>query len=402
MALLENRPVWTLSEKIAFRFCCIFFTPFILPVPYELLTPIIGRIFFGINTLASDPNGGSGDSQFDWVSAFSILLVALIGTLIWSVLDKKRASYNQVKYVLDLLVRYYLIVNMLQYGIIKIVGMGQMPAPTETRLWQRVGDMSPMGMLWTFIGCSPAYQIFCGAMEVLAGLLLFFRRTLLLGALVSIGVMLQVFVLNMCYDVPVKIFSFFLLLCAIYLSTPFLRQVYAFFIENKATVPHVFFEITDKKWFHNLGLALKIAFVALVSYLNFESMESEDESPKLAIDGNYLVASASRQIDTAAWTSLNVRSDYEMFIAMNEDLALRSRWKMNANDTTKMLTISSFKNEDSIIARLHYTQTDANHLALNGVWAYDSLSLNLTRRPKRNFLLVNRGFHWINNEPFNR
>ena len=38
-----------------------------------------------------------------------------------------------------------------------------------------------MGLLWTFMGHSPAYSAFTGAAEALAGALLLFRRTTLLG-----------------------------------------------------------------------------------------------------------------------------------------------------------------------------------------------------------------------------
>lgn len=57
-----------------------------------------------------------------------------------------------------------------------------------------------MGLLWNFIGASAAYTIFTGVAEVLGGLLLVARRTALLGALVCIGVMSNVVLLNFSYD----------------------------------------------------------------------------------------------------------------------------------------------------------------------------------------------------------
>lgn len=402
MLLPENQATWTLAEKVAFRFCCLFFCLFVFTIPYfsEWLTVLFGRAFFGL-TISEGEMTGSGDSLYDWVSVFTNLVIALLGTVLWSLLDRQRPSYNQAKYFLDLLVRYFLIVNMFVYGFSKVF-VGQMSAPTDGRLWQRVGDMSPMGMLWTFIGSSAPYQIFCGTTEVLAGFLLFFRRTLLLGSLVAMGVMLQVFVLNMCYDVPVKIFSFFLFCSALYVSAPFANNIFAFFIQNKSTEPHQFFEVTDKKWFHNAGLALKIIFLGFIGFQIFQEMQGEEEAESLAVDGAYLVTSASRQIDTSVWTLVNIRSNYNIFSAQNEETAFRNRWNMEVNDTTKTLIISSLKNKDSVIAALNYRQTDSAHLNINGLWSGDSLTLNLTRLPKRQFLLVTRGFHWVNNEPFNR
>ena len=94
----SNGTAWTLHEKIIFRFCCIFFSLNIIPnvVPYPLgnewLTRFVGRIIFGIETLAKDPSGGSGDSEFDWVWFFTVIALSLIGTFIWSYLDRNRAS----------------------------------------------------------------------------------------------------------------------------------------------------------------------------------------------------------------------------------------------------------------------------------------------------------------------
>ena len=164
--MFSHTRTWTTAEKVLFRFCCLFFSLNILPIPYldEWLTPVVGRWFLGIEQLPASINNGSGDSLWSWVWAFALLLVSVIGTLIWSLADRHRSSYNKAKYVLDTLVLYFLIINMLTYGVAKIVAQ-QMPFPTDGRLWQRVGDMSPMGMLWTFIGSSTPYQVFCGSVR---------------------------------------------------------------------------------------------------------------------------------------------------------------------------------------------------------------------------------------------
>jgi len=43
-----------------------------------------------------------------------------------------------------------------------------------------------------------------------------------------------------------------------------------------------------------------------------------------------------------------------------------------------------------------------NYLALHGAHAKDSLSIKLRRMDDRKFRLINRGFHWINEYPYNR
>ena len=45
---------------------------------------------------------------------------------------------------------------------------------------------------------------------------------------------------------------------------------------------------------------------------------------------------------------------------------------------------------------------DTTSLTLIGKMKNDSVYINLKRFDEKNFLLMNRGFHWINERPFNR
>lgn len=87
------------------------------------------------------------------------------------------------------------------------------------------------------IGASPGYEIFAGCAELLGGILLIFPRTTTLGALVCMADITQVFMLNMNYDVPVKLLSFHLFLLAFFLLAPDLKGLVNFFLLNRATDP---------------------------------------------------------------------------------------------------------------------------------------------------------------------
>ena len=114
---------------------------------------------------------------------------------------------------------YTLVATLFSYGFSKIFPL-QFPYPALGRLTETFGDFSPMGVLWSFMGAWPAYMMFAGSAEVLGGLLLAFRCTTTLGALVTAGTMLNVVALNFCYDVPVKLYSSNLLLMAVFLAAP--------------------------------------------------------------------------------------------------------------------------------------------------------------------------------------
>lgn len=71
--------------------------------------------------------------------------------------------------------RFSLAGILIDYGAAKVF-LGQFSALGAERLLQKFGDASPMGLLWAFKGASPAYQVFSGVIELLAGLLLAARR----------------------------------------------------------------------------------------------------------------------------------------------------------------------------------------------------------------------------------
>ncbi|NEW39288.1 DoxX family protein [Nocardia cyriacigeorgica] len=238
----EPRP-WHPLTRIAFRFCVIYFGLFCLLFTQimfaftgilgqwlpdrailwqmEVLAPAlewVGRHVFGVDAVLH-LDSGSGDQTVIWVMVFCFLVIAAVATLIWSVLDRRRTGYPKLSAWFFTFIRLCLAGQMLFYGIAKAIP-SQMPSPPLNALLQPYGDFSITSVLWLQVGSSPAYQILLGVAEMLAGLLLFLPRTATLGAMLGVVSMAQVFVLNMTFDVPVKILSFHLLLLSLLLLAP--------------------------------------------------------------------------------------------------------------------------------------------------------------------------------------
>ena len=72
---------------------------------------------------------------------------------------------------------------------------------------------------------------------MLGGILLIIPRTTTLGALVCLADMIQVFMLNMTYDVPVKLLSFHLILLSLFLLAPDVQRLANLFFLNRAAGP---------------------------------------------------------------------------------------------------------------------------------------------------------------------
>jgi hypothetical protein len=92
-------------------------------------------------------------------------------------------------------------------------------AEGDGRRWHPVTRIA-IWVLWRQVGRSYPYEALLGAVEVPAGILLFVPRTATPGAPVGFASMARVLMLNMTFDVPVKILSFHLLLTRLVLSAP--------------------------------------------------------------------------------------------------------------------------------------------------------------------------------------
>src|SRR5262249_44254154 len=145
---------------------------------------------------------GSGDKTIDWIHAFLLLVLCALVTLAWSIVDRRRASYASLHKWFHVFLRFAAGTTMVGYGMVKAIPL-QMPAPNLTRLLEPYGSFSPMGVLWYSIGASFPYERFAGSMELTAAVLLFIPRLWMLGAMVLVADSVQIFTLNMTYDVPV-------------------------------------------------------------------------------------------------------------------------------------------------------------------------------------------------------
>ncbi len=180
---------------------------------------------------------GTGDKTFDWVQAFCLFVFAALATIVWSLLDK-RENYVSLDKWFRLFLRFALASEMFLYGLAKIIPI-QMPFPYLTRWVEPFGNFTPMGVLWNSIGASPGYEIFTGCAETLGGILLLIPQTSLLGALICLADLIQVFTINMTYDVSRKLSSLHLILIALFLLAPEFPRLAAFFFLNREAGPSI-------------------------------------------------------------------------------------------------------------------------------------------------------------------
>jgi uncharacterized membrane protein YphA (DoxX/SURF4 family) len=298
-------------------------------------------------------------------------------------------------------------VAMISYGANKLFRM-QFPEPGLSRLVDTYGQTSPMGLLWAFMGMSRAYSFFAGAGEMLGGLLLLVPSFTVIGSLVTLGVMSNVLMLNLAYDVPRKIYSIHLVLFCLFLLLPDMLSLLEYFLLNrttKLTSPTSFFK--DKQL--NYGVVVLQLVIGVAAIIVCGNQAYKDAN-KAALHQNPPLL--------GIWTVDEFSIDESLRPPLTTD---NERWRRVIFDKPSWITVQSM--DDSL--KDYYVQLDAGQKTLTiwdtehphwkGVLAFsdsqsDHMTLqgNLGERPvsvklsrmnlsdPSKFLLTNRGFHWIN------
>ncbi|UYQ95023.1 hypothetical protein MKQ68_07940 [Chitinophaga horti] len=417
-----NLRPWTYGEMFALRFCTVFFVFYIIPFPLDIipgvevlwetimqhLVPWVAQAVLHVEITVFE--NGSGDTTYNYVEILLMFSTALIAASLWSLLDRRRWSYHALHYWLRVLVRYYLAYNMFRYGFIKVFHL-QMGTPYLTQLIQPFGDKSPMGLAWSYMGFSPGFSAFTGWAEVLAGALLLYRRTVTIGAMVGIVVTINIMAVNYFFDVPVKLFSTTLFLMSVFLLVPDLQRLANMLLFNKPVEPKVFQTHIKQQWLKVVLMTCKGLYISFGIFMLLEMGASgvrkygdrRTKPPLWGIYDAYLVVRNGDTIpplrtDYTRWNRIVLDFNDWATVYFTNDSMKGFSFEV---DTLKHTAVVYTPDAPDYKSTLHYI-AKGDSLTLTGKYFNDSILISFTRRDHRSFQLMNRGFHWINEYPYNR
>jgi len=425
-------PPWSIATRIAFRFCVVYFGV------YCLSTQIFTSLLAIPNVDLPDPSGippwrqiitftathvfrhkdplvftgsGSGDKTVDFVLMFCLFVFSLIATVAWSILDRRRTSYNRLHKWFSLFLRFSLAGQMLVYGFAKAVPL-QMSFPGLYTLVEPFGNFSPMGVLWSSVGASQSYEIAVGCLELLGGLFLFIPRTATIGALVALIDMSYVFLLNMTYDVPVKLLSLHLILIALLFLAPQFRRFANFFLLDRAAEPAPRPPLFRSLRANRIATVLLAVFALWLIGINAWGARQGWKTfgpgaPKPALYGIWNVEQFATDgqtrppllTDTGRWHRVIFdRNDFAVLEHMDDPRAYYTA-SVDAKKNTLALTQRRANNQ-----KLNFTfaRPAPDRLTLDGDLDGHKTHMELRLEDAHKFLLVSRGFHWVQEYPFNR
>jgi predicted DCC family thiol-disulfide oxidoreductase YuxK len=377
-----------------------------------LINPLVtwvGQSVFGVEALPVMT--GSGDQTFNYIDLVVDLVLAVVISLGWTQVVAARRVSARTADVANTLARYYLGTTMLVYGWVKVFPL-QFPVPGADRLMQPYGDSSPMGLAWTFLGASVGYQIFAGLCEILGGYLLFWRRTALLGALVSFAVMSNVMAINFFFDVPVKLFSSHLVLVALFIAAPDLPRLVAALGFNLPVAPRRVVPFWQRPG-RSAGavMAVHLLLIAgLTSVHVSNNLAASRERGVLAepspLAGIYRVEFFARDgveggenPDGVRWVRVGLAPPYTATIQRASGDAVRMRIALDDEATTLSFFDRGAQPPDAPM--FTYVEEADGVLRLTGQFDGKPTTV-VMRKDGEGALLIERGFRWINEYPFNR
>ncbi len=280
------------------RFCGVFITIFSLTIlPGFISIGIVKNILlFFLNPLLRiiDAKNIESDSKEMYHVVIIYLILSIFAASIWGIILRARKNEGSLYYWTHVISAYILSFFLFVYGFNKVFKL-QFYIPEPNTLYTPLGQLSKDILFWSSMGSSHSYNLFMGLVEIIPALLLLFRRTRMLGAVISFTVLLNVLMINFGFDISVKILSSFLLFLSLVILVPYAKKLFSFFFQVNNKVPRstLSFEVekTKKLIIFKSCIICCILFETLFTYFNTNNFNDNMQNRPL-FHGAYEVLNA--------------------------------------------------------------------------------------------------------------
>jgi hypothetical protein len=411
---------WSIWERHLFRFTFLFvgLLLFIYPFhrPYlpdigSLLRPVTTPVaaWVAAHVLHLAPrylHEIASDTTLLYVHIGNVAVLAAVGALLWAWRDRKRLAYPRLQYVLRTAARYFLAAALLSYGLVKVF-KAQFYLPEPNTLYTPLGEVPRDLLFWSTMGASRTYSIFTGLLEVIAGLLLLWRRTSLVGALLGLAVMGNVLMLNLSFDISVKVYAALLCLLCVVILAPDTRRLWEFFSGKVVQAPTRWvpdWSRGKRKMFYLLGKTLVISALLFDALgLFFETGNfNDDRAPRPRFHGAYAVEEFVSNGDTVPPDVREVKRWRRAFVHRQSFFIIQTMddhmqdYVLEWDSTARQITF--LDPMTASFGQFHYHSTGDTLLDMTGQMNQDTLSIRLKRLDWRKLPLLRNEFHWTSDE----
>jgi hypothetical protein len=254
-------------------------------------------------------------------------------------------------------------------------------------------------------------------METVAGLLLLFRRTVTLGLFAAAGAFLNVVMINLSYDVPVKLFASHLFLACIFLLLWDSRRLFRFLVLNKpagaSTAYEPYFTSSWMRW-GSRGLKAVLLLFILVFPLrdSWRRYQTTAGDRNVAVEpfgvAIYDVRTFTRNGDTIPptaaedirWRDVIFDSRNTGSVGTTDTLFWQRyrrgyfRFRANPEAQTAVFWKNNAAFDSTYLFTMRYERPDPSTLLVWTEIGEDSVFAELVRKD-RHFQLTERQFHWL-------
>ncbi len=270
---------WANWEKTLFRFLFTYFIVQAVPLDWKFYRDLISVFttdfsFYNLFKLTRyTPQFFGLDGFYNWLVVTSI---AFAVTAVWTIRERENTDYHVLLYWLRVILRYRLAAGIIAYGLIKLFPL-QMPYPSLSNLHTNYGDFAKWKIYFHTLGITQGYEIFLGGIEVIAGVLLLFRKGTTFGSGIIVGFLGNVFAANIAYDAGETVYSAYLLSIALFLFAYDAPRLFRLLVLRKYTKAVSFKPAFTEQQAIRSRLILKTSFsffilvLAIATYANYSS-----------------------------------------------------------------------------------------------------------------------------------
>jgi hypothetical protein len=411
---IPSTPAWHTFANFCFRFLLIYVCFYSLPFFLQII-PYVGRHYndawlepvrftlqkiFLLNTGEIVMPNYSLDTTFNYVQVFLIFSISLITAIVWSVVRPAIPSYERTCYWLIIILRYYVGAAMVIYGVRMAFGL-EFPLPYKSQLLHTYSSSTRLGLLSIFIGISPAYKIFIGAIQLAAGLMLLFRRTRFAGAFLLSILMINVVIMTLIFDVPLKLHAIHLLLFSFILLAPDLMRLARLFFINTPIPPALTVPFTAKRRLvYAIGkgvfIFLLLFLTIALSFYRYKRFGDGQTKPYLyglhdvdifIVNGDTL---PSLLDNSPKWKSVEL--DTKNRCSIYYLYGGRVDYRYEIDSAKGKLVISDY--DKKTFAAFDF-KDDQYFIFMKGTINGDTAVVDLRKNMEKDFALTTHGFKWI-------
>ena len=374
----------------------------VLPNVGKITAPMFVAIGGWLGLTYAPEYGIVSDSWEMYLQTLLLIPFSIIMAMFSSWLERDRKHHLRIRYWFRVGISYYLALQLFKYGFDKLF-KHQFYLPEPNTLFTPLGHLSRDILYWSTIGSSYSYNVFMGLLEIIPATLLLFKRTRLIGALITIAVMINVCMVNIGFDISVKLYSAFLLFLGLILVSPNIKRLYLVLVSNQGVKPlsrQQYFGSRKQVFVFAIAKSLVVGLILFESLFSFFSTNNfnDDTAARPLLHGAYDVRMVKRNGDTLALLVNQAallkrifihRSGYLITQTMNDDM---QDYKLLHDLEHKQLTLSEYDGS-TVVLGYRYSKADSL-LKLSGIMDADTIEIIARQVDLKKLPLLQEHFNW--------